>query len=261
MSTRGHRADQHYYGIAEAVVVDHFDPLGEGRVRLTYPWLDASMETEWCRVCQLYAGNKYGSFFVPEKDDEVLVAFVHGDMRAPIVLGGLYNGEDKPPSALESQPARDQKMIRTKGKHELLFDDTSDQRKIRITSSGEQIVLIDDQDELIRLTTSRGQSIALERKNGSITIETGNGSTSVELDSNGGVTVTGPTSVTVKAQSVKLEASSVELGQAAVEQALLGTTFLARFNSHTHQVGQIPTTPPLVPLDPSVLSSSVKLQT
>ena len=45
---------------------------------------------------QFYAGNGYGAFFVPEVGDEVLVAFTHGDMRMPIILGGLYNGVDKP---------------------------------------------------------------------------------------------------------------------------------------------------------------------
>jgi uncharacterized protein involved in type VI secretion and phage assembly len=29
-------------------------------------------------------------------DDEVLVAFVHGDIRAPMVLGELWSGEDHP---------------------------------------------------------------------------------------------------------------------------------------------------------------------
>ena len=56
----------------------------------------------------------------------MLVAFVHGDMRLPIVLGGLYNGQDKPPS--DRQKDKDQKMVRTKAGHELLFDDSSQQR-------------------------------------------------------------------------------------------------------------------------------------
>jgi len=252
------QAESHYCGVAEAVVVDAFDPLGEGRVRVTYPWLDGSMETEWCRVCQVYAGNNYGSFFVPEKDDEVLIAFVHG--MTPIVLGGLYNGKDKPPSARKKDPERDQKLIRTKGKHELLFDDTSDQRKVRIMSSGELILLFDDKNELIRLTTSKGQEIALERKSGKMTLSSGSGNTKIELDDQGGITLTGPTSVTVKANQVKIDGGTVDIGKNAMDQVLLGTKFLQRFNLHTHQLGQIPTTPPMPPIDPSVLSTTVKVQ-
>ena len=63
-------------------------------------------ESDWCRVVQPYAGNGYGAVFVPEKGDEVLVAFVHGDMRFPIVIGGLYNGKDKPPTARTASRTR-----------------------------------------------------------------------------------------------------------------------------------------------------------
>jgi uncharacterized protein involved in type VI secretion and phage assembly len=69
--------------------------------------------------------------FVPESGDEVLVAFVHGDMRFPIVLGGLYNGVDKPPTARAG--GRDQKIIRTKAGHEVLLDDGN--KEIRITTA------------------------------------------------------------------------------------------------------------------------------
>ncbi len=34
----------------------------------------------------------------PEEGDEALVAFEHGDIRHPVVLGGLDNGKDKPPT-------------------------------------------------------------------------------------------------------------------------------------------------------------------
>ena len=33
----------------------------EGRVKVQFPWFDDQMETEWCRVAQLYAGNGYGA--------------------------------------------------------------------------------------------------------------------------------------------------------------------------------------------------------
>ena len=30
--------------------------------------------------------------------DEVLVAFTHGDVRAPVIVGTLWNGSDRPPT-------------------------------------------------------------------------------------------------------------------------------------------------------------------
>jgi phage baseplate assembly protein V len=78
------------------------------------------METDWCRVRQFYAGNGYGAVWVPDLGDEVLVAFIQGDMRQPIVLGGLYNGKDRPPA----QDPRE-RMICSKNGHKLRFIDST----------------------------------------------------------------------------------------------------------------------------------------
>jgi uncharacterized protein involved in type VI secretion and phage assembly len=128
---RSRTTDRRYFGVVEAIVVEN-EGDDEGRIKVTFPWFDGgSSVTEWCRVSQLYAGGGYGSVFVPEKGDEVLVAFIHGDMRFPIVLGGLYNGVDKPPTARTA--GRDQKIIRTKAGHEVLLDDGA--KEIRITTA------------------------------------------------------------------------------------------------------------------------------
>jgi uncharacterized protein involved in type VI secretion and phage assembly len=128
---RARSTDRRYYGVVEAIVVEN-DGDDEGRVKVKFPWFDGGASvTEWCRVSQLYAGGGYGSVFVPEKDDEVLVAFIHGDMRFPIVLGGMYNGVDKPPTA--HKDGKDQKIIRTKAGHEVLLDDGA--KEIRITTA------------------------------------------------------------------------------------------------------------------------------
>lgn len=128
---RSRSTDRRYYGLAEAIVVEN-DGDDEGRVKLRFDWFDGGATvTDWCRVSQLHAGGGYGSVFVPEVGDEVLIAFVHGDMRFPIVLGGLYNGVDKPPTARTG--GRDQKIIRTKAGHEVLLDDG--EKQIRITTA------------------------------------------------------------------------------------------------------------------------------
>ncbi len=128
---RARSTDRRYFGVVEAIVVEN-DGDDEGRVKVKFPWFDGGATvTEWCRVSQLYAGGGYGAVFVPEKDDEVLVAFVHGDMRFPIVLGGLYNGVDKPPTARKD--GKDQKIIRTRAGHEVLLDDG--EKEIRITTA------------------------------------------------------------------------------------------------------------------------------
>jgi uncharacterized protein involved in type VI secretion and phage assembly len=137
---RAMASDQRYYGVAPAEVVQN-DGDDEGRVKVKYYWLDGGASiSPWIRVSQLYAGAGYGSVFVPEVGDEVLVAFFQGDMRQPYVLGGLYNGKKKPPTA--HRDGRDQKIIRTKAGHQILFDDKEKEITIS-TATGAKVVLKD----------------------------------------------------------------------------------------------------------------------
>ena len=92
--SRSRSTDNRFYGVAEALITE---VRNDGMVKVTYPWFNDQMESEWCRVLQFFAGPDHGAFFIPKIESEVLVAFIHGDMRLPVVLGGLYNGQDQPP--------------------------------------------------------------------------------------------------------------------------------------------------------------------
>jgi len=238
---RSRSTDRRYYGVVEALVTSVTDdPEHECRVTLRFPFFDgATAETDWCRVAQPYAGNGYGVVFVPEVGDEVLVAFVHGDMRFPVVLGGLYNGADKPPT--DRTASQDQKMIRTKHGHQLVLDDSQGQEAIRITTAGGHELILDD----------AGGTVAV----------TGNG-VKITLDDSGTVTVQG-TDVTVQGSTVTVEAGTINLGAAAAAQSpVLGEPFLPIFNAHTHPLPVPPvgaTLPPVPPLTPAAFSQVVKV--
>jgi uncharacterized protein involved in type VI secretion and phage assembly len=186
---RSRSADQRYYGVVEALVVE-VDGDDEGRVKLTFPWFDPGTVTDWCRVSQLYAGNGYGSVFVPEKGDEVAVAFVHGDFRFPIVLGGLYNGRDKPPTS--RRDGSDRKMIRTKHGHEIVFDDQPGHAAVRLTSAGGHVVELDDAGRAVTVRAAAG------------------GSVSVRAD--GPITLASTVDITLDAPSVRVTAPSIQVG-------------------------------------------------
>lgn len=82
-------------GTANALVTDVQDPLKQGRVKLQFPWLDDAYISDWTRVVQ-WGGKAGGSMFPLDVGDEVLVAFDRGALDHPYVIGGLYNGRDKP---------------------------------------------------------------------------------------------------------------------------------------------------------------------
>ena len=238
---RARTADRRYYGVVEAIVVEAAsDPANEGRVKVKYPWFDDGTVSDWCRVVQPYAGNGYGATFTPEVGDEVIVGFSHGDMRLPIVLGGLYNGQDKPPASRTDTD--DQKLIRTKGGHELLFDDSSGGPKLVITSAGGHKVTLDDKPGTVKVETSGGQSL--------------------ELDKAGKATVKADT-ITLQGTSITLDGSVSLGGSAASHPVLLGDELVRIFSTHVHNATAIgsPTTPPLPPTPvepPKALSTKTR---
>ena len=79
-----------------AVVVDNKDPKKLGRVKVKYPNLSDQDSSWWAPIIMLGAGKNRGWFYIPEKDDEVLILFEHGEMNRPLVVGALWNGKDKP---------------------------------------------------------------------------------------------------------------------------------------------------------------------
>jgi phage baseplate assembly protein gpV len=89
------------FGAQLGVVTSVKDPENLARVQVRLLAADADGAAEmWARVAVPFAGDNRGAFSIPDVGDEVLVVFVAGDARAPIVIGGLWNGTQSPPEAL-----------------------------------------------------------------------------------------------------------------------------------------------------------------
>ena len=94
------------HGLVTAKVKDR-NSLGQ--VLVVYPWLTGNNTGYWAPVATMMGGNSRGSWFMPEKEDDVLVAFDHGDFDHPYVVGFLWNGKNKPPAldpAADADPQR-----------------------------------------------------------------------------------------------------------------------------------------------------------
>jgi phage baseplate assembly protein V len=247
--SRTRSTDKRFYGVVQGVVTDVNDTEGkEGRVKVQFPWFDDQMETEWCRVRQFYAGNGYGAFFIPEVDDEVLIAFIHGDMRFPIILGGLYNGQDKPPTHRAAD--LDQKMIQTKGGHKLLFDDTPGKQRVSITTQGGHQADLSDADHKITLQSSGGQTVTIDDQAQSITVQTGIGSINLQTDT-GQITIDPNGNITLTGVNISLEALNIGLGgTAAVHPLVWGEVLAAWLDTHIHSPAAIPPGSPVAKFTP-----------
>ena len=71
-----------------------------GRIQLLFPWSRNGKQTAWVRKAQVMAGDGWGHMHCPRPGDEVLVAFEHGIVDRPVIVGCLYNGNTKPPLPL-----------------------------------------------------------------------------------------------------------------------------------------------------------------
>jgi len=109
-----------FYGVVVGKVVNVDDPMMLGRVQVQLPFVDALDSSPWARIVTPMAGMLAGHYMLPDTEDEVLVAFEHGDLRAPYVLGALWSVQALPP--LES-PTSQIRVIRTLNGNQLVMQE------------------------------------------------------------------------------------------------------------------------------------------
>ncbi len=176
-----------YFGVYPALVTDVQDPDNQGRVRVRLPWLPSGSGYElWARFATLMAGNNRGTWFIPDVNDEVLVAFEAGDPARPIVIGALWNGQDAPPETMDAD--NNVKTILSREGVRITLDDTTGAVKLRLETPGGHKVVLDDGALSVTVQDSNGNSVKLET---------------------GGITVTASAKVTVNASTVEVNAGMV----------------------------------------------------
>ncbi len=158
-----------YPGVVTGIVKNLNDPDGQGRIELQFPWLSDSVRSSWAPVASALAGKERGAFLMPEIDDEALVAFEHGDINHPFIVGFLWNGVDTPPETTNQN-----RVIKTPGGHQLRFEDKDGAKKVILKSNGGHQVEIDDAAETITIKTNSGnQFIVLNDASKSVTVRGG----------------------------------------------------------------------------------------
>ncbi len=149
-------------GLVEALVVDNVDPEQLGRVKLKFPLLPETPESFWARLVMPMAGKERGWMTIPEIGDEVLAAFVHGDINNAIVVGSVYNGVDTPPYANEDGD-NNLRVFQSRSGHRLTFDDTAGDERMELILHNEEIRVIWDSANKV-LSIYSGKDIIIEAK-------------------------------------------------------------------------------------------------
>jgi uncharacterized protein involved in type VI secretion and phage assembly len=210
--TDGNSEGSRINGIATGIVTNNQDPDELGRVKIFFPWLSEDNETDWARVVTWMAGSGMGSFFLPEVDDEVLVAFEHGDINCPYVIGSLWNGKQKPPET-NTDGKNNIRKITSRSGHEIIFndDETGKQEKIEIhTNAGHKIVMDDSAGgEKIEIVDKTGSNkMVIDSMQNSIDIESGMQlkikANMVEIEGTASLTLKSSAIVTIQGLPVKI---------------------------------------------------------
>ncbi len=212
------------YGVMPALVTDINDIESLGRVRVKFPWMpESSQSSAWARLALPGAGAERGIFFIPEINDEVLVAFEHGDPSSPYVVGALWNHKDVPPKAPAGAAVAagkvNQRIVRSRTGHVIVLDDTQGQEKITIQDkTGKNSIEIDSTKNAMSITTQ-----------GDLTIDVGG---KLTIKSKMDFLVQGQAKGEIKAQSnldmqaqtgASLKAGQSQLDLQAAGAALKGT--------------------------------------
>jgi uncharacterized protein involved in type VI secretion and phage assembly len=147
--------------VAVATVVDNDDPLLLGRVQLNFPWYSDDSKSNWARVATLFAQGGAGTSFIPEVGDEVIVGFDHGNLEAPVVLGSVWNGKQRPPDPIRKLNFK--REIVTKNGLKIILDDAQQNPTITISTNPSVptnacSIVMDSQGNI----TIQGQTIKLQ---------------------------------------------------------------------------------------------------
>jgi uncharacterized protein involved in type VI secretion and phage assembly len=180
-----------------ATVVDVNDPDGRARVRVRLVAFDGETDHDaplWARVAVPFAGSDAGAFMLPGIGDEVLVTFVDGDARQPVVVGSLWNGADAPPETLPGNRVDRWTIVGRAGTRIAIVEESAGSARITLATPGES--------EIVTITQDAGGKIELKAAGNTVTLDTG------------GVAITAAAKVTINASQVEVTAGMVRVDAA-----------------------------------------------
>jgi uncharacterized protein involved in type VI secretion and phage assembly len=201
------------------IVTNNQDPKGWGRVRVKLPTLTEEHESYWARIVAIGAGPQRGFDCLPEINDEVLVAFEHGDIHRPYIIGNVWNGQDPPPEKVADSVVDGKVRLRTfktRTGHRLQFieeDKGTVKKGIDLDSVYGHQIHLNDTERNIDIKTKEGHQILLDDQNRKITIKTKGGHTcimddttqKISLSSTATIEITAPQKITISVGGSTIE--------------------------------------------------------
>ncbi len=198
------------------------DPDGEFRVQVKLPLLQAGTLGLWARLGSFYASSGFGAEFYPEVGDEVVVAFMNGDPRFPVIVGSLYSKKNAPPVTPDAK--NNQKAIVTRSK--LRIDFFEEDQAVEISTPGKQSVRLDDKAQKVVIKDSNGNTVTMAA--GGISIDSATkismtAKTDISLNAQGKLSLSGTAGVAIAGLTIKADADTSFSAQGSGEAKLSST--------------------------------------
>ncbi|PIJ48245.1 type IV secretion protein Rhs [Erwinia sp. OLTSP20] len=206
-----------------------------GRIKIQFPWDKNTAHDDtcscWVRVSQPWSGGQFGVQFIPRIGSEVLVSFVQGHPDYPLVIGTLFNGQNKPPFALSQEKTESGFVTRSTPKgnvsdgHRLSFNDKKGEERLTIVAQKDLLLTVKNDasttiaaNRTTELTAGNDQ-LLLKKGNRCVALQNGNlqhqisGNASTQIShGNYAVQVTGGSGSITTDRALTLESTqSIEL--------------------------------------------------
>ncbi len=197
-------------GLVIAQVTNNDDPDQLARVKVKFPWLSDTYESDWVRTVQVGAGPNSGAVFVPEVNDEVLCGFEFGDVRRPYVIGGLHNGKDKPrlgEGLIDAGKVTRRGVVSRKGHRFVLLDGEQKSGIALITSDSKVSVSLNETKGTIHIHCEGPMTI--DTQSGAITVKSGS---DLSIEAQGSLSLKGQAGVKIESDAiVELKGNLIKL--------------------------------------------------
>jgi uncharacterized protein involved in type VI secretion and phage assembly len=267
-SDRVERLENQYYGKYRGVVVANDDPQQLGRLRVWVPSLFPSagdvspdalspLVTDWAWPCLPFGGSPdQGMFFVPEVGSKVWVEYEEGNLDSPIWVGVFWSapgGMTEIPAEARDMEANhpQRRVLKTASGHVLEFCDVSGKESVTLRHTAGARVQLDEHGS-VTIGNKEGTFLYLNAQDSEFSFadKSGNnvrlgGSNLTLTNADGTVVDIVGSAVQVIAKNVMVRSDTVQLGEGAMEPAILGRTFAAIFDAHVHPTALGPSGPPL----------------
>ncbi|MDQ6703715.1 MAG: type VI secretion system tip protein VgrG [Pseudomonadota bacterium] len=209
------------------------DDDGHGRIKVRFHWDRDDKRSCWVRVAQMWASSKWGGHFIPRIGMEVVIEFLEGDPDRPLVVGAVYNGDNKFPYSLPDNKTQSGIKSNTSkggnGYNELMFEDAKKSEVIRLHAQKDlnSTILHAETREIGENfespSGSPSRKTTLKKGDEELEISSGNQKVHIAqkqtIDVDNDITITSMTTITLKvgANNVVIDQSGVHINGMTID--------------------------------------------